>query len=566
MQRFTVPAFRFKLLPDAPAAFDASDPVQVTERLKSAVGKWSRGMTMGYKARAKIEFNAPLLSSLVDVVRQRGDRVSICQDHKSAFVAQTGQPAPSLGYFYALAVFEAGRLVDHWAYDNGPAPEATDESGQPRDGLYCRLGEITPLGFDMNQGLACYSGLSPTFETNAEVESGEKVPIFLIDFAATSAGYQGGCALNFHLLSAPEAPGVTTMAGAPMKHIFETDSLDPSGTICGKCGHKKDDLAAHYPPLMSATPGAGTGEGAKSMNAQIMQKLGLAATATDADKQAAIKAFAAAAPTKMALMGSEDCARMGADLDAFAEFAPDEDRESMRAMAKKFKKLGATDAAPAADPAALAAAPAPAVMAHVEPDGDEKDAEKEVMAATLKAAMSRLATLEAAEKVRTDAADAERNARVEALADAAVKGGYDKDARAALVTFARANFDGAHAAVKHLLPRETGAPAHLFARVTSQGSPLGGPTAQSARNEGFGASPAIFRTTKNGDEIVEKDGVLAAKAREMRDSKDPVIMSRVDGHAKQKYGSVDAYSRISAAQELAETDHPHLAPRNAVAG
>ena len=102
----------------------------------TAVGKWSRIATFGAKAKdgAEMTFDATTLGEMVRNAATRGDRIAICADHLSAYVAQTGQPAPALGFFDALAVVASGQIVEQWndAPSDAPALE---------DGLYARLGE-----------------------------------------------------------------------------------------------------------------------------------------------------------------------------------------------------------------------------------------------------------------------------------------------------------------------------------------------------------------------------------------------------------------------------------------
>jgi len=181
---FSVSAFRFSL---------PADP-------STAVGKWSRGATFGKKVQDGVEmdFTPEFLGRMVDFVAARGNELSICQDHKSIYVATTGQPAPSLGFFHGLAVFDNGKLVKHWAFDGAAPPPGTDENGTPRDGLYCRLGRLTPLGLDPLQGLANYSSLSPCFKQDAAHEDGSPAKVALYDFAATSMPFQAATPIVFH--------------------------------------------------------------------------------------------------------------------------------------------------------------------------------------------------------------------------------------------------------------------------------------------------------------------------------------------------------------------------------
>jgi hypothetical protein len=168
--------------------------------LDEAIGKWSRGATFGRKVQngVEIDFTPETLGQMVDNVAARGMKLSICQDHLSAVVLKTGRPAPSLGYFYGLSVFVGGKLVKHWSLDGEAAPDGVDEAGQPRDGLYCRLGEITPLGRDPKEGLANYSSLSPMFKMKWKNELGQDIGAMLFDFAATSMPFQAGTAIQFH--------------------------------------------------------------------------------------------------------------------------------------------------------------------------------------------------------------------------------------------------------------------------------------------------------------------------------------------------------------------------------
>lgn len=221
-------------------------------------------------------------------------------------------------------------------------------------------------------------------------------------------------------------------------------------------------------------------------------------------------------------------------------FEPDDDdAKKAEKMAKYFagvddmkaKMDAATSAAGGAltAPAAMAAEPEkPAAMAATEPAAEEKDAEKKVMAATLKTAMSRLATLEAAEKTRADAAVADGNARIEKLADAAVAGGYGKEDRPHLVAFARANFDGAFAAVKHLLPKGTNAPAHLFGRVSAGGGPIGAPADGSGARDMPAPKAPTVRHTAFGVDVVESDEHEAAEIRKLAFSAIPADVAAVD--------------------------------------
>jgi flagellar basal body rod protein FlgB len=196
---FSVPSFRFSV-----------------GDLSSAVGKWSRVATFGAKSKdgAEMVFDASTLGQMVANSATRGDKIAICQDHLSAYVAQTGQPAPALGYFTALAVVAAGKVVKAW---NGQ-PEA---SGLP-DGLYALLGEVTPRGLDPKDGLANYAFLSPMFTMDGSTEDGRSVGPTLYDVAATNTPFQSGTEIQFHAQTtgAARPTGATKMDDTEMARRF----------------------------------------------------------------------------------------------------------------------------------------------------------------------------------------------------------------------------------------------------------------------------------------------------------------------------------------------------------
>ncbi len=269
----TVPSFRFSL--------------DISKGLDGAIGKWSRGATFGYKgAKGEgLDFTLSSLTQMVDNAASRGDRISICQDHLSILGPPVGRPAPSLGFFYGLALFDKGKLVKSWAYDGGQPPDGVDEKGQPRDGLYCRLGEITPLGRDTREGLANYSSLSPAFPPPDQTtdESGNPIGYALLDFAATSTPFQAGCELQLHRLSIPTG-----------ERALNT--------------------------------------GVPSMNPEMMKRMGFAEDAkpTVAEKMAAYSKHA---------MDKAD----GDDLKAMADDLEKHEEPEAKEMAAKFKKLGAIE-------------------------------------------------------------------------------------------------------------------------------------------------------------------------------------------------------------------------------
>lgn len=514
--------------------------------IDDAIGKWSRGATFGHKPRGDIDFTPESLAAMVDHVAERGDKVSICQDHKSAFVATTGQPAPSLGFFYALAVLSDGKLVKHWAFDNGDAPAGVDDQGQPRDGLYCRLGEITPLGADPLQGLANYSSLSPMFLTNVADEHGKQVPIYLVDFAATSSPYQADCAIQFRALS-----------GAPTEGPKASETKGPI----------MDDL---------------------------MKKLGYAegAAPTVDEKMARYAQHFASGDAS-----PDDVKAMAEDLGKH------EDHEGAMKMAKHFAKFAEPHAEPDADDitrmdvdpdnkAQNAAIHLKTGNVHDEGgrhsmSADEKAAEMQAMSALAaslkargvivpdKASRSVLMSLAAMQPPALD------EKAIAAMVDKQIKAQREKDETAAkkaegeqLITMARNAKAPAHeiAALQALVTvgdlnsartaakkyDRDGQHAHLFSRLTSQGAPIGEP-GTNARSMPAGGSGASVTKTKSGAVIMSADAQLADKAKEIATSKDPVLMSRLDELLPTEGDRKNPAMRLLKAQQLAEEMYPDLA-------
>ncbi len=233
---FSVPAFRFSV-----------------GDLASAVGKWSRICTMGAKQKegADIDFNPDTLSEMVSNAAARGDAIAICADHLSAYIATTGQPAPALGFFDALAVVASGAIVKSWQCSAGTqCPAGLD------DGLYARLGEITPRGRDSAVGLGNYKFLSPMFSMAAKGEDGSDIGPALYDVAATNTPFQAGTEIQFSTGRKAQFSGAKMDDTEMAKRFgFEPDDDDEK---------KKDKMAKFWADYdekekaskMAATPAA----------------------------------------------------------------------------------------------------------------------------------------------------------------------------------------------------------------------------------------------------------------------------------------------------------------------
>lgn len=558
----TVPAFRFSIGP-----------------LDRAIGKWSRGATFGSKAAKGegLDFNVASLSQMVDNAAARGDKISICADHLSVLGPPQGIAAPSLGFFYALALFVNGECVKHWAYDGGAPPPGVDDEGNPRDGLYCRLGEITPRGMDPLEGLANYSCLSPTFPPpdKATDEAGNPIGYALIDFAATSAPFQSGCELQLHQLP---TDGATAMAYRVDGTDYLVEQYQGGWRIVSRSGKQQQggfqsraeaeqtarDMEKVRGQEFSVTSGARRLNNEVPMNEQMLSKLGLAADADDAARMAALKQFAANAATQMAALDPAACGAMAADLETFAEIAADEDKAQMKALAAKFKKMGAPDAEPE----------------HKEPDGDEVQA-MSALASSLAArgvkvpagaSRAVLMSLAAAQPANAD------EARIAALVDARMKAQRDADERQAreqeaaqLVAMARTAKAPEHeivalgivaksdiATAREMAKKYGGSatpPAHLFGRLTAQGAPV--TMGKSAREERGTIAPPSIHSTPFGD-TVAPDEALADEIKRFANSTDPADVAALTKKLGKAPDKALAFDRLAAANEIVMATRPDL--------
>lgn len=367
--------------------------------LDKAIGKWSRAGTYGDKSAKGdgLVFDVSALSSFIANAQARNDEIAIDQDHKTAFVESTGQPAPSLGFFHAMALFKNGELVKHWARDGQPPPDGTGYSDEKRDGLYFRLGRITPLGYDPKEGLANYAGLSLLFSEDGRAEDDTPIGPALICVAATSSPFLAGTPIQFHRTSHALTGANNGVIKMATLHDYRTgDSIrdaSPAEESASEAAAKRDGGAGVIQVDGRACYVMGKGAGAKrafstggTMDPEMMKKFGIETDDDDAKKAEKMAAFWA-----------------GHD-----------------AMAAKCAKM---DAAP-------------------EPD-KEKEAAMTAMSAALAGATTKIAALEAAETARAKVETDAREKTFSALADDAVAGGYPVDARDALITMARSNMPAA---------------------------------------------------------------------------------------------------------------------------
>lgn len=171
---------------------------------------WDRGMTFGEKVKdgQRSEFSLETFNQFLDNWLKRGERISLCYNHQSAYVAQNGQPAPALAQYDAVAIVQGGEVVRceklHASSAQPPSvlelqqrvrALATDLDPRPTpDGMWFFRCEVTPLG---QQLLPNFSYISPMFTSNGKDEQGNAQGYTLIDLAATNTAFQAGCVISF---------------------------------------------------------------------------------------------------------------------------------------------------------------------------------------------------------------------------------------------------------------------------------------------------------------------------------------------------------------------------------
>lgn len=491
---------------------------------KVRTGVWDYVCIEGHdeKDGQSTDFDVDTLSQFINNFVERGDLIPIDFNHQSNYVTKNGQPAPALGFYGSLALVWDGKIVKAGSA-RGVSATASIGIDLSRNGLFAFRAEVTELG---HQLLPNYKYLSPTFTKEGTRRDGSECGYVLCAVAATNTPWQAGTEITFSQeLSSNTGP-------APVKPKEEGIGMAKLAKLAKFAGVGDDaDDAAIKQGLYAKMEG-------EAMAASSDEGFDYAGSASKL----------------------EDAAREFED----AHFEDDGDEEpahqKMRKMAAKFRKLAKLSEAPPADaPAAMASEPDAAMADDEEKTkmADEKDKEEgakfAVLEASHKALQARLAKFEAREETREKAEKAEKERTLSAFADSAVSGGYPKESREDLISFARTNFEGARAAVAHFLPR-TGAPSHLFERATSNGLPVG--KSGEARNSAGPAKPR--RIQSMGMTFVEDDSAFADKVKEFAMSKDPIIMEKLDKHIPEKQRSV-TYDRLLAAERVVRAEYPDLA-------
>lgn len=210
----------FELAIGRSLAFDASRGADGIVRAQV----WDRGMTFGEKVKdgQLSSFNVDSFGQMMSNWLRRGEIISLCYNHQSAYVAQNGQPAPALAKYDAVAMVHGGQVLRFERLHSSSAMAApsvlelqkrvaslaTDLDPLPSpDGLWFFRCEVTPLGQEL---LPNYSYISPMFTSKGKDELGNDQGYTIIDLAATNTAFQAGCIIAFDREASP--PKVVTMA------------------------------------------------------------------------------------------------------------------------------------------------------------------------------------------------------------------------------------------------------------------------------------------------------------------------------------------------------------------
>ncbi len=538
---------------------------------KIRINVYDHFATMGDKVKDGDEskFSADTLGQMATNWYARGGRLAMCQDHKSA--AAPFVSAPGLAFYDAMAVVDGGKVVLFKKLADSVAVEpdvaqlaaevmrfATETNPTPSpDGLWGWRCEVTPLGEDPREGLRNYRGISPMFVTDGTDEQGKPIGYVLFDVAATNAAFQAGCEITF---SRGATPMPIPAKPAPPKTL--DSGIDPGTNAhktmrCPACGQDVFTTpdTAQWPPVVfvehkttEEQPCVGSGKpafymysqptaastpttaGAKTMNPDLMKKMGFAdgATPTAEEKLSKYGAYAM----------SEGCTPE--HLTAMAEDLEKHDEPAAKAMAAKFKKLGAVEA-PAAEPAK------PATMAS---DAEEEKAEKaslavmarnlglpettpaQILAATAAGTVSltrveQIADARAMKAINERAATETAATKADQFVTMAVNGGFPGDAEA-LKAVARTDF----ATAEKLAGTYAKQGQTLFTRTQSGGSTGPTPAPAGSKRTGNVVRYGLDLSAK-AKEIAAAEKVSFSRGLEIAAQRHPEMLENYDAQSNQ---------------------------------
>lgn len=290
----------------------------------------------------------------------------------------------------------------------------------------------------------------------------------------------------------------------------------------------------------SATPAAMSGANGGSMDPALMKKMGFAEGAAPgvAEKMAAYSKHA------MGEASAAECKAMAEDLEKHEE-------PEAKAMAAKLHKMGDLFIEHKGEPEAMAAEPVEPHTASAEP-GDK--AEMKAMSATIRGLSAQIADLKREREERIAAENRQRDAEINAFADAAIAGGYPREDRDALVLMARTKRDAAERIAAPFIGKSgahTTPPAYLFGRMTSPGA---------ARSEN-GAGPDVRYVTMSaiGSEAKVAGGNWSEKVKALADSTDEAVKARVWAAAPEEFKAdkrFHSFARYMGAESLLKREQP----------
>ena len=477
---------------------------------KVRTGVWDKVCVPGHDKKDDMEtvFDERTLSQMVDNIVARGDLIMADWNHQGQMAHANGQPAPALAWYGAFAVVSGGKLVRHGGARGVEYELPVD---LPSDGLWAYRCEVTELG---NELLPNFKYLSPTFTPEGTDREGNAVGYSLISIAATNTPHQPGTEINFDKAGAagsqPRTGGKAMAKLAALQKFTKLQGNQTDEAI-------KAALLARFEEEAKMEEDEGPGVIMKRMLARHYEGA-------------------------KAAMAAEQYDEAGAML---------EEADELKKQMAKHEEEGE---------------PEP----HKEPDGDEPPVEHEeeggdkedeaaaklqAMEAANRGLTERLAKLEKREADREAVARKQDEARFEQLADAACAGGYDKAKRAALIKFARSDFDGARACVASFLPK--GAPAQIFDRLTANGGPVGYGAA--SRTGGDLSVKRSRRVVSMDREWIEDDFAAAEEIKKVAslENQDAQQKARVDAMLTEKQRPL-MFHRLLAAEKIVRKEQPHL--------
>lgn len=527
-----------------------------------AAGVWDRGFTPGEKIKdgQLSSFTPEAFDTFASNWLRRGEKISLCYNHQSAYVATNGQPAPSLASYDAVAIVLGEQVVRFERLHASPALSApsvfdlknrvaalaTDLEPNPSiDGMWFYRAEVTPLGQEL---LPNYSYISPMFTMTGKDELGRDQGPTIIDLAATNTAFQAGCVISFERASRPSpTKGVTKMATklSKMSKFVKFDA-------------EADD---------------------KTVKAAVMQKF-------EEEKKAALEGDdaynfeEAAARLEEMAKGYEDA--------AMEDDGDDKPHVAMRQCAAKFRRMGVPkleggepDKKPKDDEGKKEEAFERTKLAELRPvaarlgiSGAERMTSKQIFDAIEATAVptSKIGELvtrgvaEALKKEKERESAEVYAARADELVTMAV--GMPDNQKAAIKRLAQdpQHFEAARGMVGDFL-KSTGAvtpdTTQLFSRMTGAGAPLGLPPAAARSAAGAAGSDArivAMDVLGQGGRALVSGEKLSAATKALADSTDPTTAAKVDREleAGMKGTQFESFGRYQAAERILKKEQPTL--------